>query len=75
MHPLEPAREGAVTLSSQRDRGNDEQCGGNENDHERSLGHGRGFEWFEWLKEKAYRHAAEWRVNAAFRCRSGSVEL
>jgi len=43
MYSLEPVREGAVAMSAQRDGGDDEQRGGDEDDYERSLGHGRGF--------------------------------
>jgi hypothetical protein len=43
MQLLEPAGEGAVTMASERDGASDEQGGGDEDDYERSLGHGRGF--------------------------------
>jgi hypothetical protein len=43
VEPLEPVGKGAVTMSSKRDGASDEQGGGDEDDYERSLGHGRGF--------------------------------
>jgi hypothetical protein len=43
MQPLEPAGKSAVTMASERDCASDEQRGGDEDDYERSLGHGRGF--------------------------------
>jgi hypothetical protein len=42
VEPLEPAGKGAVTMSSKRGGASDEQGGGDEDDYERSLGHGRG---------------------------------